>query len=86
MIDLAFWREAGVSDADEAEVRYRDIIEGRDPVRIAGLDERLQRLIRTLKAALSSLERVPLASDAYGEIHSRLGVVVRIGDGMPETT
>lgn len=86
MIELAFWREVGISEATEAEARYQSIIADQNPVPLTELDEQVQRFVHQLRTALPELQVVGQDSSIGKEAHSRFGILVRIGDDMPEDT
>jgi hypothetical protein len=91
-MDLVVWKEKGLSSVDEADDRYRRILDHEETVPFSALDQSLQAFIEQASekfpaAVLTSRD----AGGSTGGGYSRYGVVLRFGvdmamDALPGTT
>jgi hypothetical protein len=92
MRTLIFWSEVGLSELEEAVARYERIQNEKHPVAFRALDERLQSFAAEVfeqcpDTAFGGLGfEAPPGSDPSAKHYSPEGLVVRLGDSMPNDT
>jgi hypothetical protein len=92
MRTLIFWSEVGLSESEEAVARYERIKNEQNPVAFSALDVKLQSFAADVyeqypDTAFGGLGfEAPPGSDPSAKHYSPEGLVVRLGDTMPNNT
>jgi hypothetical protein len=77
-MDLVFWKEKGLSDADQAERRYRQILFDDERVPLGELDSSLREFVEEVERRLPEVRTVPDEHSIRDAGYSRSGIIFRI--------
>ncbi|THV30128.1 hypothetical protein [Glycomyces paridis] len=84
MIELAIWQHAGVPGLSEAKAQLQSIIGDQHPVPVQELGPSMQEFVREVQRRVPGIGLVGSQGPAEDSRYSRHGVVVQLGNDLPE--